>query len=67
MMKSVKKQCLSHFSYVKTNKEVMRVDIQGCGYDLFDPEVASSVLLDTNNEMVFTTGNLSTTAILKLL
>jgi len=41
----------------------MIVDVQGVGYILFDPEIASTKLLHNENEVMFTTGNLSTTAI----
>ena len=41
----------------------MPVDIQGSGYTLYDPEIASGVLKDGSNEILFTTGNLSQTAI----
>jgi hypothetical protein len=36
-----KAESLTHFSYEKSNKQLMIVDIQGCGYDLYDPEIAS--------------------------
>lgn len=60
---SAKAQCLSHFSYEKSNKKVMLVDIQGSGYTLYDPEIASGMLKDETDEILFTTGNLSQTAI----
>ena len=60
---SAKAQCLAHFSYEKSNDEVMLVDIQGSGYTLYDPEIASGVLQDKTNEFLFTTGNLSIAAI----
>ena len=41
----------------------MLVDVQGVGYSLFDPEIASSQLLSNQNEVMFTTGNLSREAI----
>ena len=44
------------------NHELMLLDIQGCGYRLFDPEIASTTLMD-GNEILFTTGNLSKEAI----
>ena len=59
-----KAECLIHFSYEKFNKELLLVHIQGCGYKLFDPEIASSTLFASGfNEVLFTTGNLSTEAI----
>ncbi|CAB3977374.1 transient receptor potential cation channel subfamily M member 6-like [Paramuricea clavata] len=60
-----KAECLSHFSFEKSNNQVMVLDIQGCGYSLVDPEVASSSLFDENKELLFTTGNLSFEAIAK--
>ena len=59
---SSKAECLAHFSYEKSNHELMLLDIQGCGYRLFDPEIASTTLMD-GNEILFTTGNLSKEAI----
>lgn len=47
-----KAESLTHFSYEKSNKQLMIVDIQGCGYDLYDPEMASKEV-----------GNLTQTAI----
>jgi hypothetical protein len=43
-----KAECLSHFSFEKSNNQVTVLDIQGCGYSLVDPEVASSSLFDEN-------------------
>ena len=57
-----KSECLSHYSYVSSKKQVMVVDIQGAGYNLFDPEIASAVLVD-KQEIMFTVGNLSQIAI----
>lgn len=57
-----KAECLSHFLFEKSN-QVMLLDIQGCGFSLVDPEVASAVLFDENKELLFTAGNLSIDAI----
>lgn len=46
-----KAECLAHYSFERSNKEVMVVDIQGCDYLLFDPEVASKEL--KSNEEFF--------------
>ena len=36
------------------------LDIQGCGYRLFDPQIASAKLVDDeDNEILLTAGNLS--------
>ena len=58
-----KAECLVHFSYEKSNYQVMLLDVQGVDYELFDPEIASAELLDSQNEVLFTTGNLSANAI----
>jgi hypothetical protein len=58
-----KAECLTHFSFEKSNKELLLVDIQGCGHRLFDPEIASSTLFDEWSEILFTAGNLSKEAI----
>lgn len=61
---SEKAECLAHYSYEKSNHELMLLDIQGCGYRLFDPEIASAKLVDDeDNEILFTAGNLSKEAI----
>ena len=57
-----KAECLAHYSFERSNKEVMVVDIQGCDHLLFDPEVASKEL-KSNEEFFFCTGNLSISAI----
>ena len=35
-------ECLVHFSYEKSNYQVMLLDVQGVNYGLFDPEIASA-------------------------
>lgn len=59
---SEKAECLAHFSYEKSSHKLMVLDIQGTGHKLYDPEIASSELLE-NDEFLFCTGNLSQTAI----
>lgn len=59
-----KAECLSHFSFEKSDKNLMVVDIQGSGCNLYDPEIASTQLLD-NGKVMFCAGNLSNTAIEK--
>ena len=56
-----KAECLAHFSYERSEREVMLLDSQGCGSCLFDPEIASKVLEPSN--ILFCTGNLSKNAI----
>ena len=57
-----KAESLAHFSYECTEKEIMILDMQGSGYHLFDPEIASQKLIE-DEEVLFSTGNLSTTVI----
>ena len=57
-----KAECLAHYSFERSNKEIMVVDTQGCDYFLFDPEIASRKL-KSNEEFLFCTGNLLSTAI----
>ena len=52
---------LAHFSYERSNKELMVIDMQGSGHS-YDPEIASKDLRD-GEEVLFSTGNLSTMAI----
>ncbi|CAB4020160.1 transient receptor potential cation channel subfamily M member 6-like, partial [Paramuricea clavata] len=59
----LKAECLVHFSYQKSGKQLMVVDIQGNGYDLFDPEIASTELVDADMNYLYCTGNLSDVAI----
>ncbi|KXJ04921.1 Eukaryotic elongation factor 2 kinase, partial [Exaiptasia diaphana] len=47
----LKAECLSHFSYEKSNHKLMLVDVQGSGYNFFDPEIASDDLFDEKEEM----------------
>ena len=37
-----KVECLVHYSYEKSNKQLMLSDIQGSGYTLYDQEITSS-------------------------
>ena len=56
-----KAESLAHFSYEASQKELMLLDMQGCGYQLFDPEIATKELKD-NDECLFSAGNLSSRA-----
>ena len=60
----VRKKCesLAHFSYERSGENLMVVDMQGSGHSLFDPEIASKEMVD-GEEVLFSTGNLSLTAI----
>ncbi len=57
-----KAQCFVHYTYERSEKQLMVIDIQGCGYTLCDPEVASKEA-ETDGEYLFCTGNLSMNAI----
>lgn len=57
-----KAESLAYFSYERSEKEFMILDMQGSGYHLFDPQRASKKLIE-DKEVLFSTGNLSTTAI----
>ena len=57
-----KVECLVHYSYEKSNKQLMLSDIQGSGYTLYDPEIASSTPAE-DGEYLFCAGNLSNIAI----
>ena len=52
-----KAECLCHFSCEKSERNLMVVDIQGSGFKLFDPEIASFNLFD-NGKIPFCAGNL---------
>ena len=51
-----------HYSYEKSNKQLMLSDIHGSGYTLYDPEIASSTPTE-DGEYLFCAGNLSNIAI----
>jgi hypothetical protein len=57
-----KAQCLAHFSYEKSNRELMILDLQGSGHVLFDPEIATTELYK-DKEILFCAGNLTGIAI----
>ena len=56
-----KSEYLVHFSYIKSHKKLMLVDIQCSCYNLYDPENASTDLM-VDQEILFCVGNLSATA-----
>ena len=45
-----KAECLAHFTYEGSKNKLMLVEIQGTGYDLFDPAIASTDLLDETDK-----------------
>ncbi|XP_046849837.1 LOW QUALITY PROTEIN: myosin heavy chain kinase B-like [Xenia sp. Carnegie-2017] len=57
-----KAESLTHYSFEKSEKKLMVVDIQGNGHKLFDPEIASSDLFDNSQKLLFSIGNLVTMA-----
>lgn len=61
-----KAENLAHFSYDRSEKELMILDMHGSGYNLFDPEIALKTLIE-GEEVLFSTGSLSTTAINKFI
>ena len=58
-----KAQSFSHFTYEKSGGKVMVLDIQGSGYTLYDPEVASANVLCEDGTYQFCNGNLGDIAI----
>lgn len=63
MDEAEKAEILVHFSYEKSCGEVMLLDIQGTGYKLYDPEIASTKPVDDQGKLHFCTGNLTLIAI----
>ena len=43
-----KAECLSHFSYEISNSQLLIVDLQGSGNMLYDPEIASAQMFDSD-------------------
>lgn len=60
---ALKSTNLAHFSYEKSGGKLMVTDIQGSGYTLCDPEIASSNMKDEDDAVLFCAGNLSNFAI----
>ena len=52
-----KAQCFVHYTYERSEKQLMVLHIQGCDYTLFDPEVASKEA-SSDGEYLFCAGNL---------
>ena len=61
----MKAEAFSHFTYQTSGQQLMVVDIQGVGHQLFDPEIAGSTLIDDDMFKFFCCGNLSPQAITK--
>ena len=63
---SFKAETFCHYTYARSGKQLMVVDIQGVDCTLCDPEIATSELLDSeDNSIRFCCGNLSSEAINK--
>ena len=60
---ALKAETFIHYSFVKSGKQIIIVDLQGVGFTLCDPEIASNKLYDESNNIYFCAGNLSLTAI----
>ena len=58
-----KAQCFAHFTFEKSEGRLIVLDIQGAEYNLYDPEIASSQLLNDDGSFQFCTGNLADIAI----
>lgn len=53
-----KSECLSHFSYDISNSQILVADLQGSGHMLYDPEIVTGQILDSDEEFLFCAGNL---------
>ena len=60
---ALKAEMFSHYTYAKSQSQLMVLDVQGAGYSLCDPEIASSQLVDDEENILFCNGNLSSQAI----
>ena len=56
---ALKAETFVHYTYVTSNKQLMVLDLQGCDFSLCDPEIASTELYDTDQQINFCAGNLS--------
>lgn len=50
---SMKAKTFSHYTYKKPNTKLIVLDIQGVGYTLCDPEIASTTHTDAANNFIF--------------
>ena len=64
-----KAETFVHYTYGKFNNRLMITDLQGVGYQLCDPEIATQTIVEEKSdkskmlvEYLFCAGNLSTTA-----
>lgn len=54
-----KAEAFVHFTHEKSEGKLIVLDIQGAGYTLYEPEIASLDLLSDDGTCQFCTGNLS--------
>ena len=52
----MKAESFVHYSFVKSGKQLIIVDLQGVGFVLCDPEIASSELYDESDGIYFCAG-----------
>ena len=64
-----KAETFVHYTYEKSNNRLMITDLQGVGYQICDPEIATQTIVEEKSdkskmlvEYMFCAGNLSTTA-----
>ena len=62
-----KVECFAHFTYVTSEKKLMLLDIQGSGFTLCDPEIATKDLHDDSGEIYFCASNTSSFGIKKFI
>ena len=61
---NLKAETFVHYTFQKSNQQLMVTDIQGVNYSLCDPEIATAELEDPEDQAIrFCTGNLSDAAI----
>jgi hypothetical protein len=59
----LKAEMFFYYTYVRSQNQLLVLDIQGANYSLCVPEIASSQLVDDNENILFCNGNLSSQAI----
>ena len=62
-----KAQCLVHYSYHSSEEKLMLLDIQGPKYNLYDPEITTTNIMDEDSEIYFCCGNCTTIGIQQFL
>lgn len=58
-----KAECFAHFTFEKSQGKLIVLDLQGSNHYLYDPEIASSELLNDDGTVKFCNGNLTKEAI----